>query len=125
MPEQPERDATARAMPEDKRAQISGITPKDCWSPASVGVHFVPNRKSPAGTSKKNLTVSSTRKKTIRIVVMTETAAAASRAPLMTCSPVERGVRMRTSEVRTPIAPAALTGSVATSGSVRPRTRRT
>src|SRR5215210_6993632 len=77
----------------------SGMTPKDCWSPASSGVHFVPNRNSPIGTSPKNETVSRSSERTIRTVVRTETAAAASRAYLMACSPTLRRVRVYASEL--------------------------
>src|SRR5215210_4072884 len=71
----------------------SGMTPKDCWSPASSGVHFVPNRNSPIGTSPKKETVSRSSESTISTVVRTETAAAASRAYLIACSPTLRRVR--------------------------------
>src|SRR5215210_5474130 len=77
----------------------SGITPKDCWSPASSGVHFVPNRNSPIGTSPKNEIVSRSSESTISTVVRTETAAAASRPYLTACSPTLRRVRVYASDV--------------------------
>src|SRR5215210_8542997 len=77
----------------------SGMTPKDCWSPASSGVHLVPNRNSPIGTSPKNEIVSRSSERTIRTVVRTETAAAASRAYLMACSPTLRRVRVYARDV--------------------------
>src|SRR5918998_4514252 len=78
---------------------ISGITPKDCWSPPSSGVHFVPNRKSPIGTSPKNATVSRNSDSTISTVVRTETAAAANRPYLTACSPTLRRVRVYARDV--------------------------
>src|SRR5829696_7554632 len=77
----------------------SGITPKDRWSPASSGVHFVPNRNSRTGTSPKNATVSRSSESTISTVVRTETAAAASRPYLMACSPTLRRVRVYARDV--------------------------
>src|SRR5215218_3329370 len=76
-----------------------GMTPKDCWSPASSGVHFVPNRNAPIGTSPKNETVSRSSESTISTVVRTETAAAASRAYLIACSPTLRRVRVYARDV--------------------------
>src|SRR5919112_3412717 len=77
----------------------SGITPKDCWSPPSSGVHFVPNRKSPIGTSPKNAIVSRNSERMISVVVTIETAAAANRPYLTACSPALRRVRVYASEV--------------------------
>src|SRR5687767_12178719 len=75
------------------------MTPNDCWSPPSSGVHLLPNRKSPIGTSQKKRTVSRTSESTIRIVVKTEIAAAASRAIRIACSPTLRRVRVYAREV--------------------------
>src|SRR5829696_7024949 len=77
----------------------SGMTPKDCWSPPSSGVHLVPNRKSPSGTSPKNAIVSRSSERMIRVVVTMETAAAANRPYLTACSPTLRRVRVYASEV--------------------------
>ena len=85
--------------------QISGSTPKDCWSPANCGVHFVPNRKSPIGTSPKNAIVSLSSEKTIASVVRIETTAAAKSTALIAPSKRERREGRRTRLVRRPIAP--------------------
>ena len=70
----------------------SGITPKDCWSPPNSGVHLVPNRKSPSGTSPKKRIVSRSSESTISTVVTMETTAAANRQYLTACSPTLRRV---------------------------------
>ena len=85
--------------------QTSGSTPNDCWSPWNCGVHFVPNRKSPTGTSRKNAIVSFRSEKTIASVVAIETMAAANSVALIAASKRERREGRRTREVRRPIAP--------------------
>jgi hypothetical protein len=84
------------------------MTPKDCWSAASSGVHFVPNRKPPSGTSPKNEIVSRSSEKTIASVVRIDTRAAPKRATRMAPSKRERAEGRRTREVRRPIAPGAV-----------------
>src|SRR5918995_3944487 len=92
--------ATTRPIAVRKSVPVSrGITPKDCWSPASSGVHLVPNRKSPTGTSPKNAIVSRSSERMISVVVTIETAAAANRPYLTACSPTLRRVRVYASEV--------------------------
>src|SRR5918995_566560 len=92
--------ATTRPIAVRKSVPVSrGITPKDCWSPASSGVHLVPNRKSPTGTSPKNATASRRSERMISVVVTIETAAAANRPYLTACSPTLRRVRVYASDV--------------------------
>src|SRR4051794_5132165 len=66
------------------------MTPKDCWSPRSSGVHFVPNRKSPIGTSPKKANVSRISENTIASVVTTETIAAPNSSARIVLSMRER-----------------------------------
>src|SRR3954463_6378503 len=87
------------------------MTPNDCWSPASSGVHFVPNRKSPIGTSPTNESVSRRSENTIARVVTIETRAAPKSAIRTPPSKRERAEGRRTREVRRPIAPSATENS--------------
>ena len=102
---------------------MSGMTPKDCWSPWNSGVHFVPNRYSPIGTSPKKAIVSVSSDSTIRIVVTTDRSAAAMSATLMAASPRVRAVGVRTRLVRTPVAPEAAAAASGDAGSKRPAMR--
>src|SRR5262245_58426236 len=96
----PRGTATSRPIPVRYSVPVSsGMTPKDCWSPPSSGVHLVPNRKSPIGTSPKKLIVSRSSERMISDVVTMETAAAANRPYLTACSPTPRRVRVYASEV--------------------------
>ena len=75
--------------------QISGRTPKEACSPANVGDHFVPKRKSQTGTSPKNEIVSNSSEPTMQTVVRTETRAAPISATLTPASKRDRGVGVR------------------------------
>ena len=78
----------------------SGSTPNEACSPANVGDHLVPNRKSATGTSPKNEIVSNSSEPTMQTVVRTDTKAAPISATLTPASNRDRGVGVRTS--RTP-----------------------
>ena len=87
--------------------QTSGSTPNDCCSPANVGDHLVPNRKSPIGTVRKKWMVSSSSDPTIASVVTTDRPAAANSAMRTPPSNRERALGARVRSTRPPVAPAA------------------
>src|SRR5215207_10686879 len=82
--------------------QTSGSTPNEACSPANVGDHLVPNRKSETGTSPKNDSVSNSSEPTMQTVVSTDTSEAEINAILTPASKRERGVGVRVR--RTPAA---------------------
>jgi hypothetical protein len=83
--------ATASAISDRKIVpHSSGSTPNEACSPAKVGDHLVPNRKSAGGTSPKNEIVSNSSEPMIASVVATETKAAPISATLIAPSARER-----------------------------------